>query len=44
MELILEPTLFFQYGKGLITGGFFGWFIASLLYYRHFFPREEEEV
>ena len=42
MEILFEPTLFFQFGKGLILGLVFGWFISSLIYYRQLHPEEEE--
>lgn len=36
MDIILEPSLFSQYFKGLFIGALFGWFIASLIYYTQY--------
>lgn len=36
IEVVNEPSLFFQYFKGLFIGLLFGWFIASYLYYKQY--------
>lgn len=36
IEIVNEPSLFFQYFKGLFIGLLFGWFIASYLFYRQY--------